>query len=919
MTSQWSSHPVGDATLPREREGLRVRPLAITWDFAAFEVSDGIHELVGAIPRRLIERFLALLDRGVLDGLLRNAVTSRLVDRVLASRGQTEAPGLFGTILLSSALLPRDRSGVGDGAFATMAVGKIPLSVLMPRASAALITTAASASHSGSATPALATGAAEVEPPSLDREDVQGAATVVLAEVENPGSETLVVRGQTLIGLSDDEGPTVLARPFEVEVAARSNVFLGLALSSDDDVALAAAPAVIETDGETQGHVFRLILNLASQRARLNAVMVMNRTQSLGPSRPPSLRTPLATIDLPAGQSVQLGLGFDTDIAVRDGSESESLRVVLGSGRWRSINDDNESDDDVRHDELDDDDSGATGDLGDVGDHHAGEAPRPQLFTIARLDAADLVQLAGLETAIGTGHSVSISTTDESPPPLPQSAAEWHIIGDSQSFSYQWPDGAGTIEMSAMPNVWLAPGEPADVTAYRQTRSSISRAEDAPIRSTARVQRSSIPREEDGPLVGAAVADTTDWSALLRSPAAIISLLVIAGVVAVASLLFLGGGDEQAASPASDGAASANGTDSGTTAGGADTTGGGGDTTAGGGDAGSGDTSSVPVADPIVDNFEVIANLLAVNGVPASHVFQQTYDDSGRPVTDAPVVPWTKDVRMQLVIDDKQLVWVEIEGPTDLLQSACGEVDVIIGRGEHVGTGMDFCPSEAEAPFYFTDIVRYDVNEPGDRMRLLIMAAQELVEPDARVSLWLMLVGEDGGYQASEHVGQGIALAPVDFGDLSGGDATVLTGPSDLESPAPQLAVPSIGGVLGTSGGADPVPVPPEFIGVIAPGFYAVTFHGIRDGTCGRLPEYTTNMSLEVGISPADDGWHELTFFDGQTRATGLIDVSTGQFEGVGDQYSGTLVGDFSTSQVIIRTLQLPDCTAKYFISVTAQ
>ena len=106
---------------------------------------------------------------------------------------------------------------------------------------------------------------------------------------------------------------------------------------------------------------------------------------------------------------------------------------------------------------------------------------------------------------------------------------------------------------------------------------------------------------------------------------------------------------------------------------------------------------------------------------------------------------------------------------------------------------------------------------------------------------------------------------------------------------------------------------------MIAPGFYAVVFTGERVGTCGFQAAYTSNISLEVGISPAGDEFHELTFFDGQTRATGVINVQTGEFSDVGGQYSGSLTDDFQTPQQITRTLQTAACLATYTITVTAQ
>lgn len=136
---------------------------------------------------------------------------------------------------------------------------------------------------------------------------------------------------------------------------------------------------------------------------------------------------------------------------------------------------------------------------------------------------------------------------------------------------------------------------------------------------------------------------------------------------------------------------------------------------------------------------------------------------------------------------------------------------------------------------------------------------------------------------------------------------------------SPLLVVPQIGSAPATAVPPSLPPEAPPVSGVIAPGSYAVVFSGERVGTCGFQAVYTTKISLEVRDSPARDGFHDLTFFDGQTRAEGVINAQTGEFSDVGGQYSGTLTDDFRTPQQITRTLQTATCVATYTITVTAQ
>jgi len=158
--------------------------------------------------------------------------------------------------------------------------------------------------------------------------------------------------------------------------------------------------------------------------------------------------------------------------------------------------------------------------------------------------------------------------------------------------------------------------------------------------------------------------------------------------------------------------------------------------------------------DPVVPASAAAADFFAEHGRAAPRVAQTTYDPNGRPLPNAPPIGWVDEIHGRVLIDRENEIWVEIEGPSALLENTCGEVDLLVGRGEHVPGGIDFCAQGAPAPFYFTDIIHYTANLANERARIFARTTILLAGVDPRISLWLMLVGSDGGYQAIELVAQ---------------------------------------------------------------------------------------------------------------------------------------------------------------------
>lgn len=483
-------HEVGNATRERVRGDLQVRPLAVTWDFAAFEVSDGRRQLVSTVPRRVLARFLSLLDRGQIDRLLHEALQTPMTDRVLASETQTQSARLFGTILLTSALLPRDRAGVGDGTFANYAIGKLPLSVLMPQTTQTLIARATAAHASATAASAAAAAAAAPAPATLDLSGVQ------------PG---------------------------------RSSI-----------------PGV--DDGAIPGE-----------------------------------------------------------------------EVLRG-------------------------------------------------------------------------------------------AAERH-------------------------------------------------------------GRTSIPGDDDGPIIGSGQEEPRRR----RFVPAAIAILVITIVLGGGFVIFRSGDDQIAptdddtASTAGGGATAIAGQSGGSSA--ADPTGASGDA-----------VDPAPTENPLEDlvalsDFERIAQFFALHGSPTQVAIAQTYE-ARRPNTSAPPVEWVDGVSAFFFFDSNNEVWVQIDAPREFATNLCSEVDVITGRNQHVGDGIDYCSESATVPWYFSNVVTFEVGETSSRVTIVIRTGQTLVESNDRVAIWIFNAASADDYEGAEYVGQAAFAAPIDtsaLDEIEVGLGFVGVGPSTTE------------------------------------------------------------------------------------------------------------------------------------------
>ena len=800
-----------------------------------------------------------------------------------------------------------------------------------------------------------------------------------LADIENPTDRAVQIHAQLLVSCGNGAQPAVFAQPRDVEVPAQSTLSFGLGLTCEEESSLGLGPAAVEPTGDAGGYVFRPVLNEATRLANLNAALILSGAQTVDPDDLRWEASPqVAAVELPSGEPVYIGLsleehagpiaeaiaagliddpgigkpvpppdeeefgtGHTTPVPNATNAHTGGLLVTWDDSPWRAL--------ETVSGDTADSGAGSRPEFGGGDPYDDGEAENPDATyrppasawteddannpdAMARPPASGPRPGAWAKGTLAVRLDVGLSLTARVDDDLSSAAplAEphlWTVIEPGSTTTVEAASGATTTfrwpevpipELQSMPDGWLShvPGTATYVrTAVenavgRQFSSSIPRAEDSPVvRSTGgmRRNRSSIPGAQDGPVrPTAAPVSAAVWGWLLRSPAVVLALLVLAGVLAVGALLLTRGGNSETSLPASSAATSVPAAGSGASAGsGTAAT----PTGSSAGAEGSPEVRGTVLASgPVGQQFGLIAMMFETAAATALRRGEVTIGADGRQVAGAPSIEWDAEITVLVATDeDDDELYLVIQGPSAVLGDSCGEVDLIVD-GQHVGDGLDFCAAGATAPGYFSNIVRYEKNLEGDWVAVLIPTG--LTVPDnGDVAGWLHQTNTDGSYEAVERFARGLDIPSLPITGTAGtaGDGILA------------LAVPRPAGRPAVSAPTQQPTELPAVVGVIEQGFYAVVFTGIRQGSCGNAQTYTQNMSLEITNSRAGDADHNITFFDGQSRASGLINVETGVFVGVGDQYSGTLTGDFSRVQTITRTLELPGCTATYLIEVQAQ
>jgi hypothetical protein len=99
--------PFGDVLRVRNRPGLDLAPVMVTWPLTVFMAADSAERSAFvAVPRDWLVPFLNKLDRGDLDSPLRRYVAARRGRARAVSWRDVHEPGLFDTVPSRLALLP---------------------------------------------------------------------------------------------------------------------------------------------------------------------------------------------------------------------------------------------------------------------------------------------------------------------------------------------------------------------------------------------------------------------------------------------------------------------------------------------------------------------------------------------------------------------------------------------------------------------------------------------------------------------------------------------------------------------------------------------------------------------------------------------------------------------------------------------
>jgi hypothetical protein len=777
-------------------------------------------------------------------------------------------------------------------------------------------------------------------------------AYVDLCGASNPSNTPITATLLVLVSAGIVDART-LAFPDEIEVPARSSESIGLAIVGAPGMTLELGPQqIIGPTENLPGHLRCTSANIGEVTGTVDAYVVRSGPSERGPSDAPSPTTLAAQIEVSSGSYFELGIVLGI-IAAVDQDELDHLTKQAGRPgesaddalewwapcaaagdpasepecAWREISDEGADSGSDRCLEVSDAalpsatysmavfdehaEGGGDGD-GDEPDDAEGGGDGDGGYPH---DLMRYPEEPWMKGPLGVDVEIGLTLTD------PKPAADLIALpGAPGRRRWQVSDPGSIVSLESLPAEHVMKVRVPVLTtrklevAYEapalasgggaRLGDSVQRSGDRPPSAAAarsRVRQSSIPGVAAGP-----VTATSEARGRLVLPIAI-AIAVITLVLAGAFVVFSGGGGDQTPASSDD----ATGSQAGAAAVATVATGGGASS-----DTPSATTPGVIAGRPVNEQLELIAKMFEGGLGAALRRGELSIGADGRRVAGAAPITW--DARTEAFVGadaESGDLYVLFRGPSSVVGNSCGEADLIIG-GQH-GDGVDFCSEGATAPGHLSSIVRFALNEDGGWFAVLVPTGLSAPE-SGEVAIWLYQTEENGAYDAVERFVLAADIPRLPIAGVLDTTDDVLVASID-EPPPPQLAVPSIGGSLGTSTAATPSPEATAFSGVIAPGFYGVVFTGERVGTCGFQATYTSNISLEVGISPAGDEFHELTFFDGQTRATGVINVQTGEFSDVGGQYSGSLTDDFHTPQQVTRTLQTAACLATYTITVTAQ
>ena len=168
----------------------------------------------------------------------------------------------------------------------------------------------------------------------------------------------------------------------------------------------------------------------------------------------------------------------------------------------------------------------------------------------------------------------------------------------------------------------------------------------------------------------------------IRSHPIVTGVLAAAAVVIAFGALTLGGGDNADEETTGTAGAAATSTAA----------------VSGGGTA----ATSAPTEAPATATEQAasLASAFLANGTEAELTVAVTYENGSPLPNSAP--DWADAVSVRLLRGDDGIIYVHIEGPSEILRTLCGEIDLLRGS-THLEGDFDFCTERSNAPGYFEE------------------------------------------------------------------------------------------------------------------------------------------------------------------------------------------------------------------------
>ena len=154
-----------------------------------------------------------------------------------------------------------------------------------------------------------------------------------------------------------------------------------------------------------------------------------------------------------------------------------------------------------------------------------------------------------------------------------------------------------------------------------------------------------------------------------------------------------------------------------------------------------------------------LASTFEANGTEAELTVAVTYAN-GSPLPDSRP-DWADEVSVRLLRGDDGIIYVNVQGPREILATLCGEIDLLQGS-THLEGDFDFCAEGTSGPGYFVDTKVLDGSEASASGQVTICTGLSVADGEVTLAAWLFQVDGDNDYEAVEFTAStgGIAAAP---------------------------------------------------------------------------------------------------------------------------------------------------------------